>query len=129
MQKEILCFFCKRPITSKDDLVTAYYTLPFFFRPPLPYHSACYAEGLKTWKIMFLQRTPINSIGYTALAIASFIIGVGGLIFLSVMLIINPEKYLNILFVALVLIVLTSIFPMVRLYSYLKYEKFINPKK
>jgi len=118
----VLCNACKKPIRTKDELITSFYFLKI-----KPYHSSCYSKNLKSFRTILLNNYPINSIATMFHIILSSIMG---LIFLSfaITAVIEGDEDLFLWITASVFIVsFLIILPIfVRLYSYYKFEKILK---
>ena len=111
---KVYCFCCQKEIKSKENLVTALYM--FFVKP---YHDSCYSKELKSVQTLFMQNYPINGVTSAFGAIVSPFIGIG------LALILKSSSGKNFI-VFLPLLALFLIPTFLRLYSYYKFEKFLN---
>ena len=109
MANQVICYSCKNPIKTKEDLITAIY---FIFIKP--YHSSCYSSNLKTLRTIFLKNRPINGISGTVGAILAPLIGI------FLFLVFADLK--GWFFPIFILIFFVFLLPFIRLYSYYKFE-------
>ncbi len=115
---QIICRECGKPIKKRKDLCVAHYA-PLGFSIG-PYHSICYANQLLTSQVVYRGFNLINSKSSNYELIFHF----GVIVFLLFLLVtsILYDTDSNIPGIILGILVF-SISPMIRLYSYIKYEK------
>lgn len=107
-QKNILmCEYCCGEITSKADLVVA-----FYFFTLSAYHSECYGKEAKN--SFFLSRTPINGNVSNIITIISSL--------WSIMVFIVSPVYETKILSSIVAIILL----LIRIYSWYKYESILD---
>ena len=106
MSRLILCQYCQRKIESRDDLVTSLmiFTLA-------PFHAACYTRALKGWHTIVLSNDPVHSVSGNIMVAVSLL--------MAIIVLITREIPGAFLLVAL-------LFPAVRLYSWLAYERHLE---
>ncbi len=113
MAKErVMCRACNREIKKAGDLIVSWYFV--FVRP---YHASCYAKNLLSLRTVFMKNYPINGISGTIGAIFAAVIGI-----VFFFLALFSGSIANLAFY-LIFAVIVFITPVVRLYSYYKYEK------
>lgn len=104
MKKPIVCYRCKEEIKSKKDIVITSFLFKFIL-----YHNKCYNEAFESAKTIYVG-SPINKfIGN---------IGVLATLILAIALVFS-ETY-RLLSIALI------IPPLVRLFVWLRYERFLD---
>ncbi len=118
---QVICEECKKPIKKRKDLCVALYApLGFSIRS---YHNVCYVNQLLALQVFYRGFHLINTRRFNY----GVIFCSGGVIFLLFLLVMSIfyDVGLN-EFGAILGILGSSIFPILRLYSYTKYEKHLT---
>lgn len=109
MDKEIFCHKCLNSIRSKDDLVITSY-----FFELVPYHLECFSKDLKGPKRFSISSEPINRTNSTLIKLLLLSLG-GLLLFIPSML-----------GWGLIIVFISSLTLLVRLYAWLKIERYLH---
>lgn len=106
-KKEIYCEKCSGQINDREELVTS--TVFFFVAP---FHEQCFSKSLKGWQTIYLGNVPINGLSGNIRALVALIAAI--ILFLTT----NGTYTL--------ISILLLIVPILRLYSWLAYERYVD---
>ncbi len=112
MNRYILCQHCGGRINSADNLVTA-----FVIFSVVPYHRRCYSHALQGCQAVVVSNRPVNSVMGTAGAALGLALAIA--IFLGI------SPFQGGMRLALGAAVMAA--PIARIYSYLAYERHLDP--